>query len=85
MHPVERYFRQLFIACNQVINVLLLNGMADETISARSYRMMLQGKTRLPYLVINFIFFLEADHCKTAFDEEVYRKQYPEFYKDYKK
>lgn len=78
---MKRYFSQLFIAVNQVVNVLLLGGMADETISARAYRLMLEGTTNIPYRVINFIFFWESDHCFIAYREEIERKQYPAHYK----
>lgn len=70
--------KQVLIAIDQLLNTLF-GGWADETLSARAYRMRLAGKTR-PAQIINAIFFWQEDHCADAFQSEVQRKQLPKFY-----
>lgn len=70
----------VLIAIDQLFNALI-GGAADETLSSRTYRGAVLAKHprkrwRIWYLVINALFF-NADHCKTAYESEVKRRQYP--------
>ena len=63
-------FHRLFDATSQWLNVLLLDGDANESISGRSYR---QG-WRTAERVVNWCFsWLEADHCRLAYLADVER------------
>lgn len=53
-------------------------GYADETLSARAYR--LREESVLPYKLINALFFWQDDHCKQAYYSEVFNKQLPAEY-----
>lgn len=48
-------------AFSQLINVALLNGHPNESLSGRAWR----TKSRW-YLVIDTVLFFDKDHCKTA-------------------
>ena len=70
----------VLIAIDQLFNALI-GGAADETLSSRTYRGAVLAKHprkrwRIWYRVINALFF-NADHCKTAYESEVKRRQYP--------
>ena len=70
----------VLIAIDQLFNALI-GGAADETLSSRTYRGAVLSPTprkrwRIWYRVINALFF-NADHCKTAYESEVKRRQYP--------
>ncbi|THA17374.1 DNA helicase UvrD [Rodentibacter pneumotropicus] len=72
----------VIIAIDQLFNALT-GGGADETLSSRTYRraILTQGKPkkrwRVLYRLINGLFF-DKNHCKTAYESELSRKQYPQ-------
>lgn len=73
--------KQVLIAFDQLINAIF-GGWADETISARSYR--LSATKRRWYVamrVIDCLFFFEADHCKNSYNSEKQRTQLPAEYR----
>ena len=57
-----------------------LGGMADETLSARAWRHHLDRSRDWPYKLIDTLFFWQKDHCRTAYESEVERKQLPTEY-----
>ena len=71
----------VLIAIDQLFNALI-GGAADETLSSRTYRraVLTQSKPkkrwRVLYKIINGLFF-DKNHCRTAWESEVNRKQYP--------
>jgi hypothetical protein len=72
--------RQFFIAFDQVINTLVYIkgdgwGYADETLSARAWR--LREMSSFPYKSINGLFFWQDNHCKQAYESEKADKQLP--------
>lgn len=74
---------QFLIAFDQLMNTLVYVkgdgfGYADETLSARAYR--LREESVLPYKLINALFFWQDDHCKQAYYSEVFNKQLPAEY-----
>ena len=78
---LKRYGYHVVIAIDQLFNALT-GGAADETLSSRTYRgaiLAKQPKKRwhVLYCVINGIFF-DKNHCKTAYESELSRKQYPD-------
>lgn len=74
--------KQLLIALDQFFNTLLNIGgdgwgYADETLSARAWRLRDKSKA---YKVIDTIFFWDKNHCQQSYQSEVDRKQLPEEY-----
>jgi hypothetical protein len=81
--------RQLAIAADQVVNVLLL-GWADESLSARAYRAYVKGRWfgRFSMPLIDKLFFWQKPdwevnkkagrviygHCERAFYKEILRR-----------
>lgn len=71
----------VLIAIDQLFNALI-GGAADETLSSRTYRraVLTQSKPkkrwRVLYKIINGLFF-DKNHCRTAWESEINRKQYP--------
>lgn len=80
---------QLFIACDQLLNVLVTplgaGAWADETLSCRAYRMWRDGKPwgRIWMPVIDFLFSWQAlppgaiGHCHGAYLKERQRYNLP--------
>lgn len=81
---LKNWLYHIVIAIDQLFNALL-GGAADETLSSRTYRgAMLADKPkkrwRVLYKLINGLFF-DSKHCKTAYESELNRKQYPQEFK----
>lgn len=70
---------QSAIAFDQLLNTFF-GGYADETLSARAYRLRNKGWERW-YKVFNTVFFWQENHCKAAYDSELERKHLPKDYR----
>lgn len=80
INKLKSWGYHVLIAIDQLFNVLT-GGAADETFSSRCYRGAVLDKKpkkrwRVWHRVVNGLFF-DKDHCKTAYESEVKRKQYP--------
>ena len=77
------YFIRVLLALDQLANVVLCNGMPDETMSAASYRMNRDGRFwgfMMP--VIDALFWWQGpNHCYNAYLKELQRSQYPDEYR----
>lgn len=78
---LTRYGYHVIIAIDQLFNALT-GGAADETLSSRTYRGAILAENpkkrwQVLYHIINGIFF-DSNHCKTAYESELNRKQYSE-------
>lgn len=80
------YAWQLLIALDQLANALLF-GHADETLSARAYRVEQAGKLWGIVLrpIIDAFFYVitlgsDKDHCRDSFNSEVLRRHLPPIY-----
>ena len=71
---------QVAIAFDQLINAAA-GGYADETMSARCWRLRARRPYRWLRPVIDWIFFWQADHCRTAYESERLRSQLPAEYR----
>ena len=71
---------QILVAIDQLINTCI-GGYADETLSSRAHRRRLRGKGGVAWL-IDHIFFWQNEHCKTAYESELNRMQYPPSMRD---
>lgn len=67
---------RILISVDQLANVVFLNGMPDETISARVWR---EDNKRMIGL-INTLFFWQANHCLECYKWEQDRKDLPTDY-----
>ena len=84
-----QWLSQLFIACDQLLNVLVTplsaGAWADETLSCRSYRMWKAGKPwgKVTMPVIDFLFSWQSlppgaiGHCHGAYINEMARYNMP--------
>ena len=64
------------IAVDQVFNVLIGSGYADETLSAFAHR---KGGWRRA--TINALFFWQVDHCQESYFSEMNRRHLPPEYR----
>jgi len=76
-------FEQGLIALDQWINTRIHIkgdgwGKADETLSARAHR--LRGMNPWPERVIDILFFWQPNHCRSAYESEMNRRQLPKEY-----
>lgn len=72
--------RQLAIAIDQFFNVVF-GGYADETLSARAFRMRYRKKRWLIICtIIDNLFFWQEEHCFNSYLNERKRKHLPTDY-----
>jgi len=72
--------RQFLISVDQVLNTML-GGWADETVSARAWRMREHSRFwRYVMFFINTIFF-DSLHCSKSYASELSRRQLPPEYR----
>lgn len=57
--------------CSQTINLWLLFGHHDMTVSARCYINRREPYWCLAHAAINRLFFWEPDHCRLSFERDV--------------
>jgi hypothetical protein len=74
--------KQFLIAIDQVLNTVVWIkgdgfGFADETLSARAWRLRDQSKA---YKRIDRLFFFDPDHCRTSYEAEQERRHLPTEY-----
>lgn len=73
--------REIAIGIDQLLNTIA-RGWADETLSARAWRMHEQTAAwALTRRIIDGIFFWQPHHCKSAYESEQDRKQLPPEYR----
>jgi len=78
-----KYVYQLAIAFDQTLNALL-GGWADETLSARCWRLRESHKlAKIGVTIIDILFFFDPNHCETSYESEKNRFHLaPEYRKD---
>ena len=85
--PLKNWAYHVAIGFDQLFNAIL-GGAADETLSSRTYRgAVLANKPKKRWKVlhrlIEGIFFWEkGKHCRTAYESELNRKQYPDSFRE---
>lgn len=69
---------QIAIAVDQLGNALI-GGWADETISARAWRQQHKRHWRFAMRLIDAAFSLvgQQEHCRLAYEAEIWRRQSP--------
>ena len=85
---MAQYLKQVLIAFDQLVNALL-NGMADETLSARAYRTAQDGKVFglfwmpiIDALALMLTFGGDNNHCQDSYESERLRSQLPQAYSE---
>lgn len=75
----KSYLKQVLIAIDQLLNAVICNGWADETMSSVAWRMEKEGRWfgKLMRPLIDTIFFFDDNHCQESFDSERLRLQSP--------
>ena len=73
---------QFLIALDQSLNTLVQIkgdgfGYADETLSARAWRLREQSSA---WRRIDLLFFWQSNHCESAYESELLRKHLPAEY-----
>jgi hypothetical protein len=80
-----RRLKNILIALDQLVYVLLTlgHGSPDETLSAASYRLELQGRWsgRVLRPLVDRLFWFDPEHCKTSYLSEQQRAQLPSHYR----
>lgn len=75
------YVRQVLISFDQFLNAVA-GGWADETLSARSYRLSGESRGWLVMMrVIDTLFFWQVNHCFMSYQMEVIRHHLPPEYR----
>ena len=68
--------KAILIALDQLVNTLA-GGWPDETFSSRCWRWSKDGKRDWPRRVVDGLFFLEVEHCKSSYESERLGRQLP--------
>ena len=79
-------FIQILIALDQLANTVIGlfdgDGWADESVSAKAYRLRDEDWNRA-YRVINAFFFWQDDHCKASWISELKAEHLPPQYRKF--
>lgn len=71
MERVKLQLLRLSAWASQTVNVWLLFGHHDQTVSARCYVNRHKKGWKFFYYLINMIFFWQDDHCRDSFIQDV--------------
>ena len=69
------WLKQVAVAVDQLVNALTPGGWADETISARCWRLRQRRGWNVARLVIDTILFFDPNHCEESYISEQKRTQ----------
>jgi hypothetical protein len=80
---MARGMKQFLIALDQLLNAAL-GGYADETLSARAWRVEQTGKIfgKIFRPLIDFVLFFDPQHCYKSYLSEKERRQFPNHYRN---
>ena len=73
MKNIIKYIKRVGISISILLNVIL-GGASNQTLSARNYSRMKEGKKNAVWL-IDKIFFYEEDHCMNSWTYWILRKE----------
>jgi hypothetical protein len=73
---MKTWFLHIMTWTSQTLNVWVLFGHPDQSISARAYVNRTRPRWRTAYKIINKIFFWQVDHCYTAHHSDLKRAEY---------
>lgn len=67
------YLLNISALLSQAVNVIILFGHPDQTVSARAYEMQDRPLWGYIYRSINAVFFWQDDHCMVSYLQDVSR------------
>ena len=70
------YGKHILIGFDQFLNTLFM-GWPDETLSSRCWRWEQAGIRAWPRKLVDTLFFWQPNHCRSAYEIERKRLQYP--------
>lgn len=73
---IKHWFKQVLVALDQCCNALA-GGWADETFSARCWRLREQPFWGALRFMVDTLFFFDPSHCEESYKSEVLRLQCP--------
>ena len=76
----KRQAKQILIGPDRLASAIIA-GSADETLSARAYRLSRDRGRHWPRRLIDALFFWEPDHCEQAHLSELLRWHLPRQYR----
>ena len=71
MNVLKLQLLRLSAWASQTVNVWLLFGHHDQTVSARCYVNRCKRGWRTVYYLVNGLFFWQDDHCKESYEQDV--------------
>lgn len=82
MKTLLHNLKQLLICLDQLVNVLIglvcgYRSFADETLSAKAYRLELERGRPWARKLVDGILWFDKDHCKESYESEILRRQLP--------
>lgn len=72
----KEHLFQVALGFDQLLNAIF-GGYCDESLSSRSHRARMKGKRVWVAMLINAIFFWQADHCREAYESEINNEHLP--------
>lgn len=73
---LRHWCKQVLVAFDQLLNSLV-GGWADETFSARCWRLRERSVWGVLRMAVDTVFFFDAHHCEESYKSEVLRLQCP--------
>lgn len=70
------YGKRILIGFDQLLNALFV-GWPDETLSSRCWRWEHAGIRAWPRKLVDGLFFWEKEHCRSSYESERKRSQFP--------
>ena len=70
------YGKRILIGLDQLLNTLFM-GWPDETLSSRCCRWELEGIRAWPRKLVDTLFFWQTGPCRSAYESERKRLQFP--------
>ena len=73
---VKHWIKQVLVAFDQFLNTLI-GGWADETFSARCWRLRERPFWGVVRRIVDTILFFDTNHCEESYRSEILRLQSP--------
>ena len=78
------YVKRVLISLDQAVNVIVLFGREDETVSARCWRLRYVFPWNVVRRLIDLValVFKDENHCEASYQSELQGKQLPKEYRE---
>lgn len=80
---VLNYVKRVLVSLDQAVNVIILFGREDETVSARCWRLRTVFPWNIARRLIDLValLFRDKNHCEESYQSELQGKQLPKEYR----